>query len=370
VLCFAFASTLVTVLARHLQFQTEGVYYATADVRAIGWFNDRPRANAFYQSVLDRLLAVPGVKGAGLANYRPLGGSNATTIEINGQSFSAQGRQNLVNWGFVSPGYFDALGIRFRSGRNMTREETDGKAYVAVVNRAFEERFFPDGAVGKAFEPFTVAGETPIVGVVDNVPTGLESDVEAQFYLLYTTTTLSWAYFFVQLEPNTPEPLWAVTHALEDSWPNDAPPRLYPASQLIDSSTADLVTALEVATWVAMLAGLVVACGVYFVSAFVTAQTLRESAVRIALGATLWQLMREHVRRYRRGVYGGLGLGTLLVLFVFVPILESLQVALTPPGVLVVLAGAVVLGCVALVGLCAPLWRLRRLDVVSTLNTE
>jgi hypothetical protein len=177
-------------------------------------------------------------------------------------------------------------------------------------------------------------------------------------------------YYFVQLDPSTPETWRAVTRALEEIWPNDVPPRLYPARQLIDNSIGDLVTALKVATWVATLAGLVVACGVYFFSAFVTAQTLRESAVRMALGATLWQLMREHVRRYRRGVYGGLGLGTLLVLFVFVPILESLQVALTPPGVLVVLAGALVLAGVALVGLCAPLWRLRRLDVVATLNAE
>jgi predicted permease len=370
VLCLSFAATLSAVSSRHLQFQIEGVYYATAEVRALGWFNDRSRSNAFYQSILDRLLQVPGVKAAGLSNYRPLNGATSVTIEIDGKVHAADGRENLADWAFVSPGYFDALGIHFQSGRNLTRDETDRNEYVAVVNAAFERRFFPDGALGKTFEPFAVAGETPIVGVVSDVPRGLEADVGPAFYLLYTTTTLSVLHFFVRLEPNAPEPWWAVTRTLEKMWPNDTPPRLYASESLIDNSTGDLQTALRVASWIATLAGLVVACGVYFFSAFVTAQSLRDSAMRIALGASLRQLMREHVRHYCRGVYAGLALGALLVLFVFVPMLESLKVPLTAPGVLLVVTGATLLGGVTLVGLCVPLWRLRRLDVVSTLNAE
>ena len=69
-------------------------------------------------------------------------------------------------------------------------------------------------------------------------------------------------------------------------------------------------------------------------------------------------------------MYGGLGLGTVIVRFAFVPSLESREVALTPPGLPLVLAGALVLGAVALVGLRAPLWRLCRLDVVSTPSAD
>jgi putative ABC transport system permease protein len=370
-LSFAFLGTLSSAFVRRPPIQLDGVYFASAEVRELPWFNDRERANAFYQSVLDQLEALDGVKAAGLSAYLPLNGSNYTTITLDGNAFGPDGRPNFSNWVFVSPGFFEAYGIRFQSGRNMSADEVARHAYVAVVNRAFVRRYFPGegDAIGKLFEPFDVAGPTPIVGVVDDIRTRIEDEVQPQFFLSYTTTTLSWAYFHVQLEHDTPEEWQAASNLLAQVWPNDTPPRLSPASGLVMRSVQDLMTALQVAGWVALLALLVVACGVYFLSAFLTAQSLRDSAVRIALGASFWQLAREHVKSYRSGLLGGLGLGTLLVLGLE-PMLEALQLTLRPPGVVSVLGSSIVLGAIALFGLCAPLWRLRRLDVVSTLSAD
>jgi putative ABC transport system permease protein len=127
---------------------------------------------AFYQQLVDRIKALPGVESTGTINHTPLTGFGIIAFtEIEGQPAPDREKDAALGIGAVSPDYFRTLQIPLISGRvNDDRDRAEAPK-VAIVNQAFAQRYFPNGDVlGKRIGFGCEQGLcTTIVGVVGNV---------------------------------------------------------------------------------------------------------------------------------------------------------------------------------------------------------
>lgn len=114
-----------------------------------GEYEHRDPLATFYRPLLDRVAHLPGVQAVGLINALPIQnwGINSD-IHIAGQSPNPPQLETLAEVRFVSPGYFDAMGIKIVSGRMLSPAEdvTDLTTSSVVVNEAFRRKFFSGGS--------------------------------------------------------------------------------------------------------------------------------------------------------------------------------------------------------------------------------
>ena len=96
-----------------------------------------PQADIFFQEMLDRLAALPGVKAVAMAS-EVLG----HPLQIVGQELPP-GRQAMVGLAEVSAGYFNTLQIPLVKGRFLSEEDRQQTPWVIVINQVLAERFFP-----------------------------------------------------------------------------------------------------------------------------------------------------------------------------------------------------------------------------------
>ncbi|HSO74718.1 MAG TPA: ABC transporter permease, partial [Blastocatellia bacterium] len=123
-----------------------------------------------YNQILSRIEALPGVTRIGATGVLPLAGfDNSHHIERIGQTVFPKGKQPVVNYTPVTPGYLAAIGTRLIKGRNFTEQDAGDAPRVALVNETFVKRFLPDqDPIGQSFkEPDGTT--TEIVGVTADV---------------------------------------------------------------------------------------------------------------------------------------------------------------------------------------------------------
>jgi predicted permease len=151
-------------------FETGNRLVATIDLSSLGY--SEAKGKAFFNNLIERTRAIPGVESASLTSHLPLG-----TVSW-GETFNIEGRQSPngesgfdVNAMSVGPDYFKAMGTAVLRGREFTNRDTEGAPQVVVINEEMARRFWPDrdpvGAVitmghGKNEE------RSEIVGVVKN----------------------------------------------------------------------------------------------------------------------------------------------------------------------------------------------------------
>ena len=128
-----------------LGFQPEGVMLVTLATEN----NQIQDGHMRMLEVLDRVREVPGVKSAGISQFALFSGSGwSDTVRIPGKP------PNAVEVTVVpmSPGWFQAMGMRLLAGRDLTRRDVETGAAAVVVNEAFARQFFPgEDPIGKRF---------------------------------------------------------------------------------------------------------------------------------------------------------------------------------------------------------------------------
>jgi putative ABC transport system permease protein len=105
----------------------------------------------FYQQAQSRLKGLPGVYEVGAISCLPLGGNeNMNYIAIEGAQPIPRGQEPVAEDRLITPGYFDAMGVSFVSGRDFNEADGPDKPPVAIVNETLARKFFPNGnAIGR-----------------------------------------------------------------------------------------------------------------------------------------------------------------------------------------------------------------------------
>ena len=272
----------------------------------------------FYERVLSGVRALPGVQSAGFTSFLPIvlrGG--VWEVEIAGQQRRSE--NHTASMRFVTPGYFQAMGIPLKQGRGV--EEGDGATAlpIAVVSESFVQRYWPgENAIGRSFQ---IASETrTIVGVAGNVRVrGLEAPSEPQVYLSSKQMHDGILVWFapkdlaVRSTVNPNSLIAAIRAIIHDADPLQPISDVQTLTEIVESNTASRRVQASVLGAFAAVAFLLAAVGIHGLLSFSVSQRTQEIGVRMALGANwrkvLLLILVEASRLAIVGVVVGAGLG-------------------------------------------------------------
>lgn len=256
-------------------------------------YPDRERRVAFFQDVLRRISAVPGVEAAGLnVGLHPLG-SMSTPVEVNGVA-QQDARGAMIHQ--TNADYPKALGIALLQGRLFTASEVDEKRQLAVVNQTFARtRLAGRDPLGQIIRiprlsqaPFNVTDASfQVVGVVkDALNRNLNQGITPEIYLPYTLVGRS-DRLAVLAQGDTASIIRAVLNQIY------AVDSQQPVTDLktIDRMMQEFVYAdpqfnLVLFSVFAVLGLTLAVIGVYGVMSSSVAQQTQEIGIRMALGAS------------------------------------------------------------------------------------
>src|SRR6202012_4946238 len=102
----------------------------------------KPKLDAMYRELQDRLVHIPGVERAALAQYTPLQDNWGEMVIRQGHGMPNLNDEIGSSWDHVAAGYVETLGQKILRGRSFTQDDTATSEKVAIVNEAFVKRFF------------------------------------------------------------------------------------------------------------------------------------------------------------------------------------------------------------------------------------
>jgi predicted permease len=341
--------------------------------------------DAFYQRVLERVRALPGVDSAGYTNFAPLvidGGRSVTFLEgrpvtmAEIQRLSPGEIQRLIasNRG-VSPGYLETLGVPLVRGRLIDARDSRGAPGAAVINQTMARTFWPDAdPLGRRFR-MGVGGDTlfTVVGVVgDMKAVGLDVPAVPEAYLSLDQLTFPfmWPQELVVRSGGDPLALASpIRQAIREIDADQPVPRVVTMSEVIDSDLASRNTQLTLLGSFAVIALLLAAVGLYGVLSYTVSQTTSEIGLRMALGAKQTSVVGSVVRSAMGSALLGVGIGLVAAYALTRTIASFLyDVSPTDPATAVAVAGVLLL--VAAMAAFLPARRAASINPVVALRAE
>jgi putative ABC transport system permease protein len=337
-------------------------------------YDGNARRLAFYENLEPRLRALPSVASVGLAQGIPFSGWNVQASMIaKGWPKAKAGEDFVSHYQYVSPTYFQTIGVPLVRGRALTDRDRDTVNVVALINSIFARRAFPnEDPIGKQVKIGDDSNPwITIVGVLQDFrhyrlpePMGPALYLPLTAWPPYTQTVV------IRVKSGDPTAILPAARRVIRELDADMPP--YRITTFEDAVSASLwrqrFQGLVVAVF-AVLALLLAAVGIYGVISYSVAQRTREFGVRAALGAQVRDIvglvLRHGAGLAAWGVMLGLLGGALLTRF-----LSGLLYDTQPRDPAVFSIVALGLGFVALVAVSVPAWRATAVDPLVAMRPD
>jgi putative ABC transport system permease protein len=337
-------------------------------------YADDARQVAFFQQLLARFEAMPGVRASGAISFLPLGGGeNLALFTVEG-SPAAPGQEPTAERRVVTPGYFAAMGVALRNGRSFTAEDNLSQPQVVVINETMARRFFGgENPVGRRLKLAGVDNDSPgraIVGVVRDVKSqSLEAETRPQLYLPLAQWARNGMSVVLRVEG---DPLGMVSAARAETKALDpflplAKVRTMP--QILAAATG--VRRLN-AILLALFAGsalLLTVVGLYGVIAYLVGRRVREIGVRMALGAGRGHILRLILAQGMKPVAVGGALG-IVASIALTRLMKTLLFGVSATDPLTFVVIALLLALVALLACYIPARRATKVDPMIALRCD
>ena len=338
-------------------------------------YNSTPEITRFYQTIDQRIEALPGVTAAGVvAAGLPLerGGNNGVRIAGPKQS-----EWQNADYREITPGYFDALGISLKQGRLFTEADSEGSSRVVVINEAFARRFLQ--SVGSLGQHLYVSGELcEVVGVVGDVKSYVDQPAEPTTFIPAAQAKLGTSSLFEGWFPRsivvrtTGNPLilnQALREALAAADPLVPTGTVRSMDQVLAHSLALRSFMMLLLSIFGGLALVLATVGIYGVISYAVSQRTREIGVRMALGArpadVLRMILTEGLKLVAVGVVIGIAAALMLT-----RLLEGMVYGVSMRDPLIFLLVNLLLVTVSLAACYVPARRAMRVDPLVALRYE
>jgi putative ABC transport system permease protein len=325
---------------------------------------------AFYTELLDRLRTVPGVTAAGGAATLPIGGDDfGTGYVVEGKPPAQPGQMPQAGYQIVMPGYFEAMGIPLRAGRDFRASDDRQSAPVILVNETFARREWPgEEAIGRRVR-FDDSGQwMTVVGVVGDIRhLGPSVPPRAELYHSFTQRSFPFISLVVRTQGDPYAVLPSIRRAAHDLDPDL--PLAHPRTmdEHIAKALARPKFLSALVTGFGAIAVTLAVIGMYGLIAWSVAQRRKEIAVRVALGAkgnaVVGLILRKALMLTAIGLIVGLAAARAAS-----GVLNGLLFGVAATDALAFAGATVVIALVALAASYVPARRALRVDPVSLLR--
>lgn len=324
---------------------------------------------AFYQQVVERIAAVPGVESVAAISRLPFSGGNSS------RTFNRPGstKQDQADIRIATPDYFKTMGIPLVRGRNFNEHDTKGSTLVTIINEQTAKDVFPgEDPIGQFIENYGPKSEKlQVVGVVGNVRhLALETAPRPEIYQPLGQGMWPLVNVAVRTTPENPltllpavqQAVWSVNKSIALGNPRSMNEMI--ARTLLQKKFTMLLLSIFAGT-----ALVLAAVGLYGVISYSVAQRTRELGIRIALGAQRSDVLRLILRQGMTlvaagvifGIAGSLGLTRLIASLLY-------GISASDPITFFLLSAALVF--VAFIACWLPARRASAVDPIVALHAE
>jgi len=332
-------------------------------------YKTQEQKNAYFTEALHDVMNVAGIQAAGLSDALPLGWNRSWGFGAKGVQYKA-GHYPEGFPRIISEGYFHAMGIPFKAGRDFTERDTKGTLDVIILNETAARTLFPGqdpiGQIVLADQP-----ERTVVGVVGDVRhMTLEEGSGNEFYIpMRQTQDYGVVDLVVRSSLPTTELAPRLREALRPIEPNLPTSNLRTMKTVVDRAASPRQFVVILLGGFAAFALILASLGIYAVISYSVSQRKNEIGIRMALGASpamVRQLILSETLRLA-GVGAVIGLAGALIAG---QLATSLLYGVTATDPLTFVAMIAVLGAVAALAGYLPAMRAARIEPVTLLRSE
>jgi putative ABC transport system permease protein len=333
-------------------------------------YDTAAKHRAFYDQMLEKVSAIPGVEKAAVASVLPLSGDSDTNFSIEGRPGPRTAAEAPITWyRLVSASYFDTMEMTLLRGRLFEPREA---APSVVVNETMVARYFPgEDPLGRRIRPgddrlpwFTV------VGIVADVKVrGAAESARVETFVPYWQMTEPGMFAILKTASDPAGFSMPLRQAIASIDRNVPVAGITTLEEMVEGSIGQPRFFALLAAGFAALALALAAIGIYGVMAYAVAQRTTEIGVRVALGAAPSEVFRLIVGDGLRLTGAGVVLGFVGSL-VIARALRTLLYGVSPWDPLTLSTPAAVLLLVAAAACVVPARRAAHVDPMVALRAE
>ncbi len=353
-------------------------------------FSVTPRVQDFYREVLDRVAALPGVRGVGLSTVLPPQQWMSPPFSIVGKPGAAAAKGQTAQYYEVSEDYFKTMGVRLLRGREFTQADGEKAAGVVVVNETLARQFCGDtDPLGQVVQVHLnqanpdLADDRPreIVGIVADTRPRPQDDPTPLMYVPYQQHLWDYAGsvqflldarkgFAIRTDSGDPMVLAAaVRKVVANVDPSVAVENMMPMRQRMAAAVGNQRFWLRLLGLFAGLAVFLATVGIYAVIAYAVEQRAHEFGIRMALGAGPREIVRQVVREGFFVTAIGLVIGVAAA-FALTRLIANQLFGVSPMDPLTIATVALLLTAVAMLACVIPSRRAAKVDPLRALRIE